>query len=229
MPHLDAAYNLARWLTGDPTTRGCRPGIEPAALRFIDSFRGGDPRSWLLRIVRNTAYHVSAKGAPNQSFTGDRGCHSSNPETIALRNIDVDTIREELARLPRFSRDPVLREMEGLAYKRSPKSWISDWNGDVAARSARKELRARLTGRWGWMRSVMNCDEVETLLHGYMDGELDAVTNQSIELTCRPVRAAARACELPQLHTGCARRPSTTARPQHSQLGSVSKPDACPT
>lgn len=55
MPHLDAAYNLARWLTGN--AHDADDLVQNAylrAYRFADGFRGGDARAWLLTIVRNT-------------------------------------------------------------------------------------------------------------------------------------------------------------------------------
>jgi RNA polymerase sigma factor (sigma-70 family) len=57
MPHLDAAYNLARWLTRNE--HDAQDIVQEACLRafrFLDSFRGGNSRSWLLSIVRNTSY-----------------------------------------------------------------------------------------------------------------------------------------------------------------------------
>jgi RNA polymerase sigma-70 factor (ECF subfamily) len=57
LPHLDAAYNLARWLTRDQDD--ARDAVQEASLRafrFFATFRGGDPRPWFLRIVRNTVF-----------------------------------------------------------------------------------------------------------------------------------------------------------------------------
>ena len=57
LPHLDAAYNLARWLIRSPAD--AEDAVQEAclrALRFFDGFRGGDSRAWLLKIVRNTCY-----------------------------------------------------------------------------------------------------------------------------------------------------------------------------
>ena len=57
LPHLDAAYNLARWLVHDPSA--AEDIVQDAVLRalqYFGSFRGGDGRAWLLQIVRNTAY-----------------------------------------------------------------------------------------------------------------------------------------------------------------------------
>ena len=153
MPHLDAAYNLARWLTGDThDAEDIAQESSLRALRFIDSFRGGDPRAWLLRIVRNTAYTCLRKRRIEPEIPpATEAATLSNPEAIALRNIDVETIREELARLPDDFREIlVLREMEGLAYKEIAE--IMDIPiGTVMSRlaRARKELRTRLTGPMG--------------------------------------------------------------------------------
>jgi len=148
MPHLDAAYNLARWLTGDShDAEDVAQESSLRALRFIDTFRGGDPRSWLLRIVRNTAYSCLRKRRVEPELSPDIETTDANPETIALRNIDAETIRRELACLPDDFREIlVLREMEGLAYKEIAEV-MEIPIGTVMSRlaRARKELRARLT------------------------------------------------------------------------------------
>ncbi|MGA8554427.1 MAG: sigma factor, partial [Candidatus Acidiferrales bacterium] len=57
LPHLDAAHNLARWLTGNP--QDAQDIVQEAylrAFRFFPGFRGGDARAWLMKIVRNTCY-----------------------------------------------------------------------------------------------------------------------------------------------------------------------------
>src|ERR1700685_1283221 len=57
LPHLDSAYNLARWLTGNE--HDAEDVVQDAYLRavkFFDSFRGGDARPWLIAIVRRTCY-----------------------------------------------------------------------------------------------------------------------------------------------------------------------------
>ncbi len=58
LPHLDAAYNLARWLTGND--QDAQDVVQDASLRafkFFSGFRGGNSRAWLLKIVRNTFYN----------------------------------------------------------------------------------------------------------------------------------------------------------------------------
>jgi len=62
LPHLDAAYNLARWLVRDP--HNAEDVVQEACLRavkFFGGYRGGDGRAWLLRIVRNAAYSFLEK------------------------------------------------------------------------------------------------------------------------------------------------------------------------
>jgi RNA polymerase sigma-70 factor (ECF subfamily) len=58
LPHLDAAYNLARWLMRND--QDAEDVVQEAclrALRFFGGFRGGNARAWLLKIVRNTSYN----------------------------------------------------------------------------------------------------------------------------------------------------------------------------
>jgi RNA polymerase sigma factor (sigma-70 family) len=73
LPHLDAAYNLARWLVRDPTL--AEDVVQDAALRalrYFASFRGGDGRAWILRIVRNTTYeHLKRRSGRAEVALGD--------------------------------------------------------------------------------------------------------------------------------------------------------------
>src|SRR3984893_15997475 len=79
LPHLDAAYNLARWLIRSPAD--AEDVVQEAclrALRFFDGFRGGDSRAWLLKIVRNTCYSWLKKNRPTElSDAFDETVHSS--------------------------------------------------------------------------------------------------------------------------------------------------------
>ena len=64
LPHMDAAYNLARWLVRDD--HDAQDVVQEAylrAFRFVGGFRGGDPRAWILAIVRNTAFTWLKPGA----------------------------------------------------------------------------------------------------------------------------------------------------------------------
>src|SRR5579862_6648851 len=65
LPHLDAAYNLARWLVRN--THDAEDIVQEAYLRafkFFGGYQGGDARSWILKIVRNTSYSFLEKNRP---------------------------------------------------------------------------------------------------------------------------------------------------------------------
>ena len=123
MPHLDAAYNLARWLVGG---RGDAEDVTQDAMlrayRFFNTFHSGDPRAWLLQIVRNCCYTYLQKkrnwvdvdelddvAVPRVSET---------PETLAISAHDRERLTRALEQLsPRFREILVLRELEGCSYK----------------------------------------------------------------------------------------------------------------
>jgi RNA polymerase sigma-70 factor (ECF subfamily) len=125
LPHLDAAYNLARWLTRDDGH--AEDVVQTAclrALRFFDGFAGGNARGWLLTIVRNTFYswlgeHREQEQAAvfdEEIHTGDRA--GADPEAELLRHADAELLRQAIAALPVGFREViVLREIEGLPYK----------------------------------------------------------------------------------------------------------------
>jgi RNA polymerase sigma factor (sigma-70 family) len=125
LPHLDAAYNLARWLTRQ---NGQAEDLVQAAclraVRFFGGFRGTNPRAWLLTIVRNTFYTLAGERQaeePTASF--DEEIHSpervgGDAEAEVLRRADADLLRQGFAALPLpFREVMVLREIEGLSYK----------------------------------------------------------------------------------------------------------------
>jgi len=157
LPHLDAAYNLARWLTRND--QDAEDVVQEAclrALRFYAGFQGRDGRAWLLAIVRNTSYswlrkhraweHVTPLEEAHEAIP-DRGC---GPEDLALRSVDKEMLRQALEALPIENREViVLRELEGLSYKEI--ATIADLPiGTVMSRLARgrqrlqRELAARL-------------------------------------------------------------------------------------
>jgi RNA polymerase sigma-70 factor (ECF subfamily) len=125
LPHLDAAYTLARWLVrNDADADDIVQEAYLRAFRYGEGFRGGDPRAWLLRIVRNTAYqwiHASRAHQPLAEFdelvhTSEAG--SANPETLMMQNADSEIVERALSALPvRFREVLVLRELQGLTYK----------------------------------------------------------------------------------------------------------------
>jgi RNA polymerase sigma factor (sigma-70 family) len=121
LPHLDAAYNLARWLTRD--AHDAEDVVQEATLRAF-RFHGDDGRTWLLAVVRNTCYtwlKRNRPATPTASF--DEKAHgaadaSCNPETLFLQGAAREMLHEALGELPLDFREVVvLRELEGLSYK----------------------------------------------------------------------------------------------------------------
>jgi RNA polymerase sigma-70 factor, ECF subfamily len=122
--HLDAAYNLARWLVrnGDDAEDIVQDAYL-RAFRYSTGFRGGDARAWLLRIVRNTSYAWLQKNRARQPATEfDEGIHgadgATDPETLMLQSADSQLVERTIRALPARSREIlVLRELQGLTYK----------------------------------------------------------------------------------------------------------------
>jgi RNA polymerase sigma-70 factor, ECF subfamily len=154
LPHLDAAYNLARWLTRNG--QDAEDAVQEAylrAFRFFGNFRGGDARAWLLKIVRNTCYAQLQNNRPQElATTFDEEIHSEddgsmNPETLLLRSADSQSLRHALEELPvNFREVLVLHELEGLSY--SEIAEVSNIPpGTVMSRlsRARERLRQSLT------------------------------------------------------------------------------------
>jgi RNA polymerase sigma-70 factor (ECF subfamily) len=125
LPHLDAAYNLARWLTrNEQDAQDVAQEACLRAFRFFPGFRGGDARAWFLKIVRNTFYSWSHGNRPLQEaaefdenfFPPDS--HAPNPEEVVLQNDSDTLVRKALEMLPSTSREVlILRELEGMSYK----------------------------------------------------------------------------------------------------------------
>jgi RNA polymerase sigma factor (sigma-70 family) len=149
LPHLDAAFNLARWMTRDD--QDAQDVVQEAVVRaftFFDSFRGEDGRAWLLAIVRRTGYTWLRRNRAHEltnSLDGDwqsrADTNDINPETLLLRRADAQRAKEALEALPLPFREViVLREMEGLSYRE-----IADLTdlpvGTVMSRLARARKR----------------------------------------------------------------------------------------
>jgi RNA polymerase sigma factor (sigma-70 family) len=130
LPHLDAAYNLARWLLRDPTL--AQDVVQDAVVRaitYFHSYRGGDAKAWLLQIVRNTAYTAlrarqKAGEVPLDDPRDDEGPGldlpdpADDPETVVGRRQELTQLDQALAALPVHLREClVLRELEELSYK----------------------------------------------------------------------------------------------------------------
>ena len=151
--HLNAAYNLARWLTRNATD--AEDVVQEAylrALKHFRSFHGNDSRPWLLAIVRNTFYTwLQRNRASEQRIPFDEEIHSSedhpNPEVLLLQKANNELVTQAIEKLPAEFREViVLRELEGLSYRQ-----IADVTeipvGTVMSRLARgrKRLEQRLS------------------------------------------------------------------------------------
>lgn len=128
LPHLDAAYNLARWLMREPAA--AEDVVQDAvvrALQYFASFRGGDGRAWLLQIVRNTAYAaLKSRPAGRDVPLGDDEDGAGldipdpgpGPEAALAQRQDLARLDAALAALPVALREClVLCELEQLSYK----------------------------------------------------------------------------------------------------------------
>src|SRR5258708_37338497 len=82
LPHLDAAYGFARWLTRDPVVaQDVAQEAMLRALRYFHAFRGDEAKPWLLRIVRNTWSDMRAKsGAGDRPLEESQGPAHDGPE-----------------------------------------------------------------------------------------------------------------------------------------------------
>ncbi len=125
LPHLDAAHNLARWLTrNDQDAEDIVQEACVRALKYFAGYHGGDAKAWLLAIVRNTCYtHLRRHKSHEFTLPFDDELLSlvsneHNPETLFLKSIEMAEVRFVLDALPvEFREMIVLREMEGLSYK----------------------------------------------------------------------------------------------------------------
>jgi RNA polymerase sigma-70 factor (ECF subfamily) len=137
LPHLDSAYNLARWLLRDE--QDANDVAQEAllrAFRFFDQFRGMDARPWLLKIVRNTSFtwlqqrraknavsldddeedQSQIQGAAASSHAAQNV--SADPEELLLAKVDREVMNAAIERLPiKFKEALLLREFEDLSYK----------------------------------------------------------------------------------------------------------------
>lgn len=148
LPHLNAAYNFARWLTrNDAEAEDVVQDACIRAIRFFDSFRGGDARSWLMAIVRNTWYSRAGRRAPVTELNPmSQPAHEPvdealDPEALLLQQHAVARVRDGLEQLPVDFREViVLREIEGLSYKEIA-AVINAPIGTVMSRLARARER----------------------------------------------------------------------------------------
>lgn len=165
LPHLDAAFNLARWLVrNDSDAQDVVQEAYLRALKYFDSFHGTDARGWLLTIVRNTSYtwlrenrlDDIAASMDDDCFDSMHSSHEAlsevgglsvlapNPETQLIQQADDDLLRRAIAHLPvEFREAMVLRELEDLSYKQIA-SITEVPVGTVMSRLARARKRLQL-------------------------------------------------------------------------------------
>ncbi len=126
LPHLDAAYNLARWLTrNDSDAEDVVQDAYLRAYKYFAGFRGENFRAWLLAVVRRAAYDWMARNRPAEMVsTPDieleavAGEADDDPEAALLRKADQKMVNEMIAALPAPFREViVLRELQELSYK----------------------------------------------------------------------------------------------------------------
>jgi RNA polymerase sigma-70 factor (ECF subfamily) len=125
LPHLDAAFNFARWLTKNEAE--AEDVVQDAclrAMRYFATLRDGDARAWLFTIVRNTWYSRRSRSSsvreatPLNAAGDERPDEALGPEALLLQQDAVARVRTALEQLPADFREVlVLRELEGLSYK----------------------------------------------------------------------------------------------------------------
>ena len=158
LPHLDAAYNLARWLAGNEAD--AQDVAQEACLRafkFFGNFRGDNARAWLLTIVRNTAFSWMGKNRPKAVvLVGDselldaaaahRGA-SPGPEEVLIAAADEAALESAILALPPIFREVVvMRDINGMSYREIAAATGAP-QGTVMSRLAR--ARAQLVDKLG--------------------------------------------------------------------------------
>jgi RNA polymerase sigma-70 factor (ECF subfamily) len=148
LPHLDAAYNLARWLTrNDADAEDVVQEAYLRAFRFFGGFHGEDGRAWLLGIVRNTSYTwMQRNRSPELNMalddeTHEAESHDLDPEALLLQKADAQMLRQAVEELPvEFREVLVLRELDEMSYKQI--AIVADLPlGTVMSRLARARKR----------------------------------------------------------------------------------------
>jgi RNA polymerase sigma-70 factor (ECF subfamily) len=160
LPHLDDAYGLARWLTGNGAdAEDVVQDVCLRALASLDTAVVERPRAWLLSIVRNTAFTWLAKNRPGHvvltddtealeaAAAADPGAHAPDPEEALIAAADQAALEAAIAALPTLFREVVImRDVNGLSYREISVA-IGAPQGTVMSRLAR--ARALLVDRLG--------------------------------------------------------------------------------
>ena len=149
LPHLDAAYNLARWLLRND--QDAEDAVQDAYLRAYKAFsrfRGGDGKAWLMTILRNVCYTTIKKSRSREtSEPFDEEIHQAAGQTemreAFRQKADAEALQGALEKLPEEFREIiVLHDLEGLAYKQIA-TVIGIPIGTVMSRLARARGRLR--------------------------------------------------------------------------------------
>ena len=160
LPHLNAAYNLARWLTRNPDD--AQDVVQEAYLRafkYFSGFAGEDGKAWLLSIVRHACFTWLRKNRPAEltqidDDAGDEGVEAGdaaedNPEQRLLAARDRELLNRLIAELPAEFREVIiLRELEELSYRE-----IAAIAGIPVGTVMSRLARARCRLRCGWVRA----------------------------------------------------------------------------
>jgi RNA polymerase sigma-70 factor (ECF subfamily) len=157
MPHLDAAFNLARWLTGNPSD--AEDVVQDAylrAFRYFDAFHGGNFRVWLLTIVRNSFLDWIKDNRsgrivfqPVDDVVDSHPDPQPNVEAMLLEQVDRETLTALVVGLPAEYREVlILREIEDFSYKE-----IAQVTGVPAGTVMSRLSRARLALRRAWLKN----------------------------------------------------------------------------
>jgi RNA polymerase sigma-70 factor (ECF subfamily) len=150
LPHLDAAFNLARWLLRNGAdAEDVSQEAMLRAYRFFNGFHGGDVRAWLLQIVRNTCFTWLEKNRRvNDMAEFDEELHGTpgpTPESLAIAADSRGRLTHALESLPsRYREVIVLRELEGCSYKEIA-TITSIPVGTVMSRVSRARRQLQLT------------------------------------------------------------------------------------
>jgi len=150
LPHLGAAYNLARWITRrDTDAEDLTQEAYIRALKYFDGYRGGDTRAWLLSIVRNTCYTWLQRTRPFETVADfdevaqELQAEGANPEALLLQRGTSVQVQQALEQMPLELREVlILREQEELSYKEIAEV-IGTPIGTVMSRLARARGRVR--------------------------------------------------------------------------------------